>query len=213
MSVTVEILPEQVAQLTLATALVKAMASPMRLAILGTLAGRQVDPVLVADLASGPMPITQVERDLQQLAEVGLIRIVEWRPTRPGGEPHPYQVAFNPAYLQAMPAVIGTLHTLLKQAQPATVPAADTERTLHRYFQNGRLLGFPVPDKFMRVVLDVVAAAFVPDQAYSEREVNAILTDIYAYDYCILRRYLVDYGYLDRSTGVYRRRAVQPVGT
>ena len=211
MSVTVEILPEQVAQLALAAALIKAMASPTRLAIVGALAGQPAEPILVADLPTGALPITQIERDLQQLADVGLILIVEWRWTRPGGAPHPYQVAFNPAYLHAMPAVIGTLHTLLKQAQPAGTPAADdTERTLRRYFQNGRLLGFPVPDKFMRVVLDTVAAAFAPDQAYSEREVNAILTDIYAYDYCILRRYLVDAGYLDRSAGVYRRRAAQP---
>ncbi len=209
MTVTVELTLEQVEQLGVAAALAKAVAAPARLAILGALAGRQAVPMLVADLATpGPLPITQIERDLQQLADAGLIRITEWRSTRPGGEPHPYEVAFNPAYLHTMPAVIGTLHTLLKQAQPAGTPLADdTERALRRYFQNGRLLAFPVPDRFMREVLNRVVVAFAPDHAYSEREVNAILTDIYAHDYCILRRYLVDYGYMDRSKGIYQRRA------
>ncbi|MDQ2805365.1 MAG: DUF2087 domain-containing protein [Chloroflexota bacterium] len=213
MTVTVELTPEQVAQLGVAAALAKAVASPARLAILGALAGRQPEPMLVADLAAGPMPITQIERDLQQLADAGLIRITEWRSTRPGGEPHPYEVTFNPAYLHAMPAVIGTLQTLLKQAQPPGTPVADdTERALERFFQNGRLISFPVQAKHQRAVLNRVVAAFDLERSYPEREVDAILKDIYAYDHCTLRRYLVDYGYMDRSKGIYQRRAAQVVG-
>ena len=213
MTVTVELTPEQVAQLGVAAAVVKAVASPARLAILGALAGRQAVPLLVADLAVGGLPITQIERDLQQLADAGLIRITEWRSTRPGGDPHPYEVAFNPAYLQAMPAVIGTLQTLLKQAQPAGTPAADdSERALSRFFQNGRLVSFPVQAKHQRAVLNRVVTAFDLERRYPEREVDAILKDIYAYDHCTLRRYLVDWGYMDRSDGVYQRRAAQTGG-
>ncbi len=212
--VTIELTTEQVAQLSMAAAVAKAVASPMRLAILGALAGRQAVPTPVADLAAiSTRPITQVERDLQQLADADLITITEWRPTRPGGEPHPYEVAFNPVYLQAMPAVIGALHALLKQAQPTgTAAADDTERTLRRFFQNGRLVSFPVQPKLQQVVLDQIVVAFDFDRLYDEREVDAILKDIYAYDHCLVRRYLVDYHYLDRSTGVYRRRAAQPLG-
>ncbi len=206
--VMVQLTPEQVKQVELAAAMAKAVASPTRLTILGALAGRQALPMLVADLAAGnPLPITQIERDLQQLADAGLILILEWRPTRPGGEPHPYQVAFNRAYLQAMPAVIGTLQTLLKQADPHDVsPGDDRARTLRRFFQNGRLVSFPVQAKLQRIVLDQIVDAFAYDRLYREQEVDAILKDIYAYDHCLVRRYLVDYHYLDRNAGVYRRR-------
>jgi hypothetical protein len=52
--------------------------------------------------------------------------------------------------------------------------------------------------------LNEIAGKFEPERQYAEREVNVILEDINE-DYCTVRRFLVDYGYLSRSGGIYTR--------
>jgi len=44
----------------------------------------------------------------------------------------------------------------------------------------------------------VIAARFPPGRRYPEREVNQILRDIHE-DYVTLRRYLIEYGFLERT--------------
>lgn len=63
-----------------------------------------------------------------------------------------------------------------------------------------RLLRFPRKEKKKMVILQRIAAMFEPGRKYSEREINAVLVEIYA-DYVTLRRYLIDYGFLSRSRG------------
>ena len=48
------------------------------------------------------------------------------------------------------------------------------------------------------VVLRRVLRSFAPDLRYQEKEVNEILGRSYG-DYVLLRRLLVDYGFLDRK--------------
>jgi hypothetical protein len=50
------------------------------------------------------------------------------------------------------------------------------------------------------VILQTIAAVFERNKTYSEREINAILAEIYD-DYVTLRRYLIDYGFLGRTAG------------
>ena len=56
----------------------------------------------------------------------------------------------------------------------------------------------------MKVVLDLVAEDFQPGHTYSEREVNTALYGWYG-DWALLRRLLVDRGYLEREQGRYWR--------
>jgi len=74
----------------------------------------------------------------------------------------------------------------------------------HAFFQYGKLKQIPVVQKKREVVLGILAEKFEKDRIYQESEVNAVIEKIHA-DFCTLRRLLVDYGYLARKDGVYRR--------
>jgi len=53
-------------------------------------------------------------------------------------------------------------------------------------------------EKKKLVILRVIAGQFSPGRRYSEKEVNAILKAVHE-DYVTLRRYLIEYGFLDRT--------------
>jgi len=205
---TVAITPDQAAQVETALSLCKALAAPGRLAILGALAAPPFPTLTLAELAQRTtVPAASLERDLRQLAEAGLIKILDWEAAQPGHEPRPARVAFDRAYMQAMAQVIATLHKVQIQiAPPAERPVLDERtRTLIRFMQNGRLISWPGQFKQQVYVLEEVAGAFAPDRTYSEREVDAILKEIYAYDHCTLRRALIDLKFLRREQGIYSK--------
>jgi hypothetical protein len=74
-------------------------------------------------------------------------------------------------------------------------PEADV---LRRFVHNGRLLAIPAAHAKRLVVLDHLAGLFEPGRRYPEPEVNELLGR-YHPDYAMLRRYLVDDGFLDRA--------------
>ena len=59
---------------------------------------------------------------------------------------------------------------------------------------------FPVKEKSKLVILNIIAEQFEPSRKYTEKQVNGIIGAIYG-DYVTIRRYLIDYGFLDRSAG------------
>jgi hypothetical protein len=75
-----------------------------------------------------------------------------------------------------------------------------------RYFYRNRLVQMPSEPWAVKVVLDLVAEDFEPGQIYTEREVNTTLYGWYG-DWALLRRLLVDRGYLSREHGRYWRNA------
>jgi hypothetical protein len=75
---------------------------------------------------------------------------------------------------------------------------------LRAFVRDGRLLRIPVARSKRLVVLEVLAQEFEPGRRYSEASVNLILGRWHA-DTAALRRYLVDEGFLDRSSGEYWR--------
>lgn len=81
-------------------------------------------------------------------------------------------------------------------------------KTVDTYFnaETGALKQFPAREKKKIIVLMEIAKNFRPGQEYSEKEVNRILQRIYEEDYVTLRRYLIEYGFMDRSDDcrVYR---------
>lgn len=84
--------------------------------------------------------------------------------------------------------------------------AADaSEAAVFRAFmRSGRLVSLPAQRSKRRVVLEHLARVFEPGHYYSEREVGAILRAFHD-DYAMLRRYLVDEGFLTRQSGTYWR--------
>ena len=72
------------------------------------------------------------------------------------------------------------------------------DAVLRRFVHNGRLLAMPAARGKRLVVLDHLARLFEPGRRYPEREVNELLGR-YHPDYAMLRRYLVDDGFLDRE--------------
>lgn len=73
-----------------------------------------------------------------------------------------------------------------------------------RYFFRNRLLQVPSDEWALKVVLDLIAEDFQPGDVYDEREVNTTLYGWHG-DWALLRRLLVDRGYLSRDHGRYWR--------
>ncbi|EOI02662.1 hypothetical protein UAY_00909 [Enterococcus moraviensis ATCC BAA-383] len=70
----------------------------------------------------------------------------------------------------------------------------------NRFFgEDGMLKVIPKKNKFKMEIFHVIIAKFEEEVIYSEKEVNYILKDFY-HDYALLRRYLVDYGFLSRDS-------------
>ncbi|MGZ6962276.1 MAG: DUF2087 domain-containing protein, partial [Ilumatobacteraceae bacterium] len=77
-------------------------------------------------------------------------------------------------------------------------------KVLRAFVVEGRLQSIPVASAKRMVILDWLAQALEPGRKYSENMVNLILGQRHA-DTAMLRRYLVDAGFLDRAEGQYWR--------
>lgn len=74
---------------------------------------------------------------------------------------------------------------------------------------SGRILAWPVKERDIRLVLGHLTQRFEAGRDYAEREVNAIIDAKHLFgDYALLRRELVDRGFLERDSAGqrYRRR-------
>lgn len=70
----------------------------------------------------------------------------------------------------------------------------------NRFFgEDGMLRVIPKKNKFKIEIFNIIIGDFEDGVFYSENEVNNILKNFYS-DYAILRRYLVDYGFLSRDS-------------
>lgn len=81
------------------------------------------------------------------------------------------------------------------------VTQEEREKMLKKYFPDGTegpLSTFPKREKHRLVVLEEMTKRFERERIYNEKEINQILEDVY-HDYVMLRRYLIDYGFLDRK--------------
>lgn len=69
---------------------------------------------------------------------------------------------------------------------------------INRFLKNGRLEKIPKKLSFKIEIFKEISKLFAANTTYSEKEVNEILKEVFN-DYAILRRYLVDFKFLDRS--------------
>lgn len=81
-----------------------------------------------------------------------------------------------------------------------------TEKEARRYEQLAfesleplRLKALPAKEKKKVAVLNRIAAQFEKGRDYTETQVNDILREIHPEEYVVLRRYLIEYGYLGRE--------------
>lgn len=77
----------------------------------------------------------------------------------------------------------------------------EKQKILSTYFKqglDGSLDSFPSKEKRKLIVLQNIMKRFEPNRKYTEKEINSILKMIYA-DYVTIRRYLIEYGFMDRS--------------
>ncbi|HBQ87388.1 MAG TPA: transcriptional regulator [Syntrophomonas sp.] len=81
------------------------------------------------------------------------------------------------------------------------ITAQEREKIIKKYFlagPDGPLKTLSMKEKSRLVVLDQIAGRFEASHIYSEKEINSILMTA-CEDYITLRRYLVDYGFLERK--------------
>lgn len=80
------------------------------------------------------------------------------------------------------------------------ITEAENEKIIKAYFPHGvagPLSNFPGKEKRKIVILRQLIQRFNPERKYTEPEVNEILQNAFD-DYVTLRRYLIEYGFLDR---------------
>lgn len=81
------------------------------------------------------------------------------------------------------------------------VTEEENKEILQKHFpegSNGQLKKFPLKEKQKLVVLREIAERFNADEIYDEKKMNQILKGVY-HDYVLIRRYLIEYGFIDRK--------------
>lgn len=87
---------------------------------------------------------------------------------------------------------------------PPDVTDPVTTAVFRAFFVRGRLATMPAKRSKRLLVLDRLARVFEPGVRYPETEVNALMRTFHP-DVAMLRRYLVDEGFLTRDHGIYLR--------
>ncbi|WP_145325749.1 DUF2087 domain-containing protein [Paenibacillus xylanexedens] len=90
-------------------------------------------------------------------------------------------------------------HTIRRDSFDIT--EQDREKVLSKYFPEGTsgpLTTFHMQQKHKYIVLTEIAKRFDTERKYSEKQINELLKKVYD-DYVEIRRYLIDYGLMERE--------------
>ena len=156
--------------------LVALLAEPDRLRALATVALGASSLPDVAEYAG--LDPKSAAKAISRLVAGGLVQ---------GGGGEGYRVRYETLRAAARPPA--------DESEPAEEPGNEV---LRRFIHKGRLQAMPAAHGKRLVVLDHLAGLFEPGRRYPEPEVNELLGR-YHPDYALLRRYLVDDGFLDRA--------------
>ncbi|TCN25071.1 DUF2087 domain-containing protein [Mesobacillus foraminis] len=99
---------------------------------------------------------------------------------------------------QHEPAFIPVHKTARMVDDRYNITKEEQEKILNKYFPLKVLVKFPPKEKQRLVILRHIAGQLTPEQVYTEKELNEALKTFYE-DYALIRRYLIDYGFLDRK--------------
>lgn len=178
-------------------ALFKALGHPVRLLILNLIRMR---PRHTEELATILLlkPAT-VSFHLSQLHEAGLLE---------SKKDQYYQL-----YSLAGEVLRKPLSDIAFLAQPELANQVEEDayrkKVLETFIHRGRLTQIPAQRSKQQIILERLSEEFEPDREYTEREVNRILVEFHD-DVATLRRGLVGQGLMERTEGLYRRRASTP---
>ena len=76
------------------------------------------------------------------------------------------------------------------------------KKILSTFTVDGRITKMPAQLKKKLVLVEEISRSFDTGKSYTEREVNLKIADYYD-DYCMVRRFFVDFGLFRRENGVY----------
>lgn len=173
----------------------KALSNATRLKLVGHLATAERSVGELAELLDLKEPI--VSRHLRTLEALDLVT------TRADETTQIY--ALNTAALETMNKNVFAHAGAAAQGQKEIATTWE-DKVLQSFVVDGQITADPAKQKKRVVILRWLAEKFTPGQAYTEKEVNAIIQE-HNPDCATWRRYLVDEGLMTRSEGVYRRVA------
>lgn len=172
----------------------KALAEPRRLKIIGVLAQR---PSTVEELAAMlELSESTVSHHLSLLARAGLVS------ARAQGYYNVYQ--FESEALQNMAEELLKDDTLPAMAEDVNLDAFDQSVVKNFLDRDGKLKALPSQEKKFQAILRYAVQLFEIDHSYTEKEVNQILSELYA-DTASLRRGMIDFQLMQREAGIYTR--------
>lgn len=177
-------------------ALATALLDNDRLRIAGVLAAGPSNRIALSE-ATG-LSHKDLLRHLDALQTFGLVKLQDPAPRDP--DPYsPYEL--NAETFRAARKAMGKFKGVRKR------PTDSRLMVLETFMPGGKMNAMPMKQPQIVIILDEASLRFDYDREYTEKEVNAILSDIYEKDFVTLRRYLVDFGYLTRTNdgSVYKK--------
>jgi hypothetical protein len=181
------------------TFLLKTLADEDRILMIGLMGQKEWQ---VRDLAQlMQLPAADVFRHLYEMHHVSLLNL------RMDGTQDYYRV--NERKLDQLKGFINKIDT---QPEPIEGESADyawidalsiddeDKKVLRDYTLNGRLTQLPLKEKKWLAVLRWLATKFEVGIQYTEKQVNALLTEVHE-DYATIRRNLIEYGFMQRDSG------------
>lgn len=96
------------------------------------------------------------------------------------------------------PAFVPVHKTATMVDERYNITQDEEEQIVNKYFSEGLLMKFPQKEKQRLVILREISKHLKTDYHYGEKELNQILKG-FCEDYVLIRRYLVDYGFLARK--------------
>ena len=168
----------------------KALSDANRLKIIALLAREALSVEQLAEKLG--LNSSTVSHHLSRLSKIGLVS------ARAEG--------YYSIYRLELTALTDMAQRLLSEEMlPAVAANVDVEaydrKVLNTYMSSdGRLAAFPVQRKKEQAILRYIVRVFEPNQRYSEKRVNKILSQ-FSEDTARLRRNLVEFGFMERQGG------------
>ena len=79
------------------------------------------------------------------------------------------------------------------------------QKILSTFMTKGKIIKMPAQLKKKLILIEEICRAFEIGKPYTEREMNIIIADYYD-DFCMVRRFFVDYGLFTRDNGIYYKQ-------
>ncbi len=173
-------------------AILKALADQSRLRLIGVLANGERSVEELAALLD--LRVATVSHHLYLLKDLDLVSM------RAEGNTHVYRLNGKG---------LGRINKLLNAPERlAVIEHVEGDvwerKVLGDFFEGDRLKGIPAYQKKRLVILKWLANQFEWGRTYTEAEVNVLIKQ-YHPDTAALRRYLVDYRFMQRDHGIYWR--------